>query len=100
MIVYVVVAGCLELTLDNVCSLVSASDLLLLDTVHHQCQQYLLDNLHLDNVVTAGRLASVYRWVKLLNIYLLQNVKLSLLLLLIILQNKLEQSFKISWFFA
>ena len=66
----IVAVGCLELTLDNVCSLVSASDLLLLDSVLTKCQQYLLDNLHLDNVVTAGRLAAVYRWVKLFNIYI------------------------------
>ena len=42
-------------------SLVSAGDLLLLDWVVARCQQFLTDNIHLDNVVTASRLASVYR---------------------------------------
>ena len=55
-------SGVLELTLDTICSVVSASDLLLLDWVLDTCQQFLLDNLHMDNVVTAGRVASVYRW--------------------------------------
>ena len=41
--------------------MLSASDLLLLDWVSLQCQQFLIDNLHLDNVVTAGRLANIYR---------------------------------------
>ena len=54
-------SGSLELTLDSVVSLVSAGDLLLLDWVVARCQQFLTDNIHLDNVVTAARLASVYR---------------------------------------
>ena len=53
--------GSLQLTLDSVVSLVSAGDLLLLDWVVARCQQFLTDNIHLDNVITAARLASLYR---------------------------------------
>ena len=54
-------SGSLQLTLDSVVSLVSAGDLLLLDWVVARCQQFLTDNIHLDNVITAARLASLYR---------------------------------------
>ena len=54
-------SGALELTLDSVVSVVSAGDLLLLDWVVARCQQFLAHNIHLDNVITAARLASVYR---------------------------------------
>ena len=53
--------GSLSLSLDTVCSVLSASDLLLLDWVTLQCQQFLIDNIHLDNVLTAARLANIYR---------------------------------------
>ena len=54
-------SGALELTLDSVVSVVSAGDLLLLDWVVASCQQFLLTNIHTDNVVTAARIASLYR---------------------------------------
>ena len=53
--------GCLPLSLDTVCSVLAASDLLLLDWVSLQCQQFLIDNIHLENVLTAARLANIYR---------------------------------------
>ena len=54
-------SGRLSLSLETVCSVLSASDLLLLDWVSLQCQQFLIDNIHLDNVLTAARLANIYR---------------------------------------
>ena len=54
-------SGHLSLSLETVCSVLAASDLLLLDWVSLQCQQFLIANIHLDNVITAARLANLYR---------------------------------------
>lgn len=56
-----VFSGELQLSLDSVCALLAAADLFLLDWVREQCGAFLLTNLHLENVVLAGRLASMYR---------------------------------------
>ena len=53
------------LSLDSVCSVLAAADIFLLDWVREQCGAFLLSNLHLENVVLAGRLASMYRIQKL-----------------------------------
>ena len=54
-------SGHLSLSLETVCSVLAASDLLLMDWVSLQCQQFLIANIHLDNVITAARLANLYR---------------------------------------
>ena len=61
--------GSLSVSLESVVSLVSAADMLCLDWVLQQCQQFLLDNLHHDNIVTAARLANIYRLVILITLY-------------------------------
>ena len=53
--------GELEVSLATVCSVLAAGDLLLLDWVVEQCGAFLLGNLHLENIVLAGRLANMYR---------------------------------------
>ena len=53
--------GSLPLSLENVSLVLSAGDLLLLDWVVASCQQFLLTNIHTENVVTAARIASLYR---------------------------------------
>ena len=53
--------GSLALSLESVSAVLSAGDLLLLDWVVASCQQFLLTNIHTDNVVTAARIASLYR---------------------------------------
>ena len=58
-------SGELLLSLDSVCSVLAAADLFLLDWVREQCGTFLLTNLHLENVVLAGRLGTMYRIQKL-----------------------------------
>ena len=53
--------GSLALSLESVSAVLSAGDLLLLDWVVASCQQFLLTNIHTENVVTAARIASLYR---------------------------------------
>ena len=53
--------GSLPLSLESVSAVLSAGDLLLLDWVVASCQQFLLTNIHTDNVVTAARIARLYR---------------------------------------
>ena len=53
--------GELEVSLATVCSVLAAGDLFLLDWVVQQCGDFLLGSLHLENIVLAGRLASMYR---------------------------------------
>ena len=53
--------GSLPLSLESVSAVLSAGDLLLLDWVVASCQQFLLANVHTENVVTAARIARLYR---------------------------------------